>query len=119
MKKLKELEKELALLEKALKDWKRPFWQNNIINTFLLKKINTEYGFCRYFNWISNHTITEMPKYLKLAYIGSKYFDNYCFTSNTYWFGSTEYKQESNKPKRIELLKNAINHIKLDIKRLN
>ena len=114
-----ELEKELALLKKTLKDWTRPNWQNNLINIFLSEtQIFTDYGFCKYFNWISSHTFIELPKHLRLAYIGSKYFIKE-WLYDGYWFDSINYSQKPNKIKRIELLKSAINHIKLDIKRLN
>lgn len=112
----KELEKELALLEKALKDWKRLNWKNYIINLFLSEtQIYTDYGFCKYFNWISNHTFIKLPKHLKLAYIGSKYFIKELLYDG-YWFDSIEYSQKPHKVKRIELLKAAIKLIKIQIK---
>lgn len=69
--------------------------------------------FCYYFKRF--HNTNNLPKHLKLAYIGSKYYKDWRFNSNGWWIDE-ELSKTKRLTIRIELLKSAINSLKQQIK---
>ncbi len=105
-------QEELKLLKKCLFYYTLP---KLFIPFVELKIVYINKGFCYYF--LNFHNITALPKHLKLAYIGSKYYENWRFEGYSAWWIENTLPKHIKLKIRIELLKSAINNLKQQIKK--
>lgn len=105
--------KELKILKRCLFYYTMPKFLIWFSPRYYRSYINS--GFCYYFNHICKPSLKDIPKSLKLAYIGSKYYDADCFYGNQFWI-SFDYNKKERLKIRIELLESAIHNLKVNIR---